>query len=236
MSNVYIHEFIDIVGHNRARYMHHMTANWCPVARAERGQLCLGVWATVGSTGRWPEVVNMWELDGWDGLVHNLEVELSGGRDQDPSLAAWWATAASLRRGGVDRIVVAEPGTRGVAQLIADGVRGELYAHELLTVPPGSSPELAGRHRRRSGTGLRRARLDACRHLSGRHGQRHRGDHPLGDPEPGRLGEVRAGGPGGRDRAGSVAEGGHRPRRRRGSGSSSSTRRCRRCGSAASPR
>ncbi len=74
-DKVYIHEFIDIIGHNRARYMHHMTANWCPVARAERNQLCLGVWGTVGSTGRWPEVVNMWELDGWDGLVANFEHE-----------------------------------------------------------------------------------------------------------------------------------------------------------------
>jgi hypothetical protein len=139
---VYIHELIDIVGHNRARYMHHMTANWCPVARAERNQRCLGVWATVGSTGRWPEVVNMWELDGWDGLVGNFAVELGGGRDQDPSLAEWWATAASLRRGGTDRIVVAEPGTRGVEQLIADGVRGELYAHELYTVAPGGVTDL----------------------------------------------------------------------------------------------
>ena len=50
MSKVYIHELIDVIGHNRGRYMHHMTANWCPVARAERNQLCLGVWATLGST------------------------------------------------------------------------------------------------------------------------------------------------------------------------------------------
>ena len=27
-DKVYIHEFIDIIGHNRANYMHHMTANW----------------------------------------------------------------------------------------------------------------------------------------------------------------------------------------------------------------
>jgi hypothetical protein len=135
---VYIHEFIDIIGHNRARYMHHMTANWCPVARAERNQLCLGVWATLGSTGRWPEVVNMWELDGWDGLAANFAHETQGGKDQDPSLVEWWATAASLRRGGVDRIVVPEPWTRGVTELVADGVRGELYAHELVTVPVGT--------------------------------------------------------------------------------------------------
>jgi hypothetical protein len=136
-DKVYIHELIDITGHNRAKYMHHMTANWCPVAREERNQLCLGVWATVGSTGRWPEVVNMWELDGWDGLVANFEHELAAGRDQDPSLAEWWAVAASLRRGGHDRIVVPERGTRSIDELVAGEVRGELYAHELVTVPPG---------------------------------------------------------------------------------------------------
>ena len=74
--------------------MHHMTANWCPIGREERNQLCYGVWGTVGSTGRWPEVVNMWELDGWDGLAANFEHELSHPSMQDPSLAEWWAAAA----------------------------------------------------------------------------------------------------------------------------------------------
>jgi hypothetical protein len=141
-DKVYIHELIDIIGHNRARYMHHMTANWCPVAREERNQLCFGVWGTVGSTGAWPEVVNLWELDGWDGLVGNFEHEFTHATLQDPSLAEWWAVAASLRRGGVDRIVVPEPWTRPIGQLIDDGVRGEVYAHELISVPPGRSPEL----------------------------------------------------------------------------------------------
>jgi len=140
-DKVYIHEFIDIIGHNRARYMHHMTANWVPVALEERNQRCFGVWATVGSTGRWPEVVNMWELDGWDGLVGNFRHELVGGGMQDPALAEWWAVAASLRRGGVDRIVVPEPWTRPIDGLVADGVRGELYAHELVTVPAGTAPD-----------------------------------------------------------------------------------------------
>ena len=83
-DRVYIHEFIDIIGHNRARYLHHMTANWCPVARAERNQLCFGVWSTVGATGRWPEVVNLWEITGWDGLAADFEHELVGAGAQDP--------------------------------------------------------------------------------------------------------------------------------------------------------
>ncbi|MCU1428024.1 MAG: hypothetical protein JWL83_2024 [Actinomycetia bacterium] len=136
-SKIYIHEFIDIIGHNRARYMHHMTANWCPVGRAERNMLCFGVWATVGSTGRWPEVVNMWELDGWDALAANFEHEFSGGGTQDTSLADWWAAASELRRGGVDRIVVPEPWSPTIEELNADGTRGAVYAHELVTVPPG---------------------------------------------------------------------------------------------------
>ena len=83
-EKIYIHELIDVIGHNRARYMHHMTANWCPVGRAERNQRCFGVWATVGSTGAWPQVVNLWELDGWEGLAANFEHELVGRRRAGP--------------------------------------------------------------------------------------------------------------------------------------------------------
>jgi hypothetical protein len=143
VTQVYIHELIDIVGHNRAKYQHHMTANWVPVALEERGQRCYGVWSTIGSTGRWPEVVNMWELDGWDGLVRNFEVETGSGHgDQDPSLREWWAVAASLRRGGFDRILLPDAHSRPIEQLCAAGVRGALYCHEIVHVPPGRAAEL----------------------------------------------------------------------------------------------
>lgn len=144
MGKVYIHELIDIVGHNRARYQHHMTANWVPDAIEQRQQLCYGVWSTIGSTGRWPEVVNMWELDGWDGLVRNFEVETAGGRDQDPTLREWWSVAASLRRGGLDRILLPDAGSRAIDELCAAGVRGEPYCHEIVQVPPGRASDLLG--------------------------------------------------------------------------------------------
>jgi hypothetical protein len=138
-QKVYIHELIDVIGHNRARYMHHMTANWCPVGSAERNQRCFGVWATVGSTGAWPQVVNLWELDGWDGLAANFEHELVGRGAQDPSLAEWWAVAAELRRGGFDRIVVPETWSPTIEELTQSGVRGAVYAHELVSLPVGRS-------------------------------------------------------------------------------------------------
>jgi hypothetical protein len=142
VGKIYIHELIDIVGQNRAKYMHHMTANWCPIAREERNQLCYGVWGTVGSTGRWPEVVNMWELDGWDGLAANFEHELAHASMQDPSLAEWWAQAAELRRGGFDRILEPAPWAPSIEELTAQKAGGAVYAHEIITVPPGEARSL----------------------------------------------------------------------------------------------
>lgn len=138
-TKVYIHEFIDIIGHNRANYMHHMTANWSPIAQKERNQLCYGVWGTVGTTRRWPEVVNMWEEDGWDGLARSFRHEFNHPTLQDPALAAWWARAAQFRRSGIDRVLIPAPWTRTINQLNDDGVRGEAYAHEMIQVRPGTA-------------------------------------------------------------------------------------------------
>jgi hypothetical protein len=141
-GKVYIHELIDIRGANRAKYLHHMTANWCPIAREERNQLCYGVWGTVGSTGRWPEVVNMWELDGWDGLAANFEHELTHPGMQDPSLREWWSVAATLRRGGVDRILEPAAWARSIDDLVAANAGGAFYAQELIRVAAGENRPL----------------------------------------------------------------------------------------------
>jgi hypothetical protein len=138
-DKVYIHEFIDIIGHRRADYMHHMTANWSPIAQEERHQLCYGVWGIVGSTGPWPSVVNMWEEDGWDGLASSFGHELGHAHLQDPKLARWWARAAEFRSGGFDRILVPAPWSPGIDELSAQGAGGVAYAHDQVTVPAGSA-------------------------------------------------------------------------------------------------
>jgi hypothetical protein len=140
-DKVYIHEFIDIIGRHRADYMHHMTANFSPSAQEERHQQCYGVWGVVGSTGRWPGVVNLWEEDGLDGLATSFRYEFNHDTLQDPKLAKWWATAANFRSGGTDRLLAPAPWTRTSAELCADGVTGEAYAHERIRVTPGQSAD-----------------------------------------------------------------------------------------------
>ena len=192
-DKIYIHEFIDIIGHNRANYMHHMTANFSPTAQEERHQLCYGVWGVVGSTKRWPEVVNLWEEDGFDGMATSFRHEFGHPTLQDPKLAKWWAEAAKFRSGGLDRLLIPAPWTRTIEELCADGVRGETYAHEQITVAPGRSTEF-----------LELVRSDAVPvyekygwQLAGRvgngHGGRLRVLLALGHPLLGALGRVREG-------------------------------------------
>jgi hypothetical protein len=146
-DRVYIHEIIDVVGHNRAHYMQHMTANWSPIGQEERGQLCYGVWALLGSTGAWPKTVNMWEHASWSGLATSFEKEAVGRGAQDPALERWWAKAAEFRSGGLDRIMVPAPWTRTIVELCEAGVRGDVYAHELMTVEPGGAADVLERAR-----------------------------------------------------------------------------------------
>jgi len=138
-QKIYIHEIIDIVGHNRGRYMYHMTANWSPAAQEDRKQLCYGVWGVVGSTSRWPQVVNIWEEEGFQGLARSLSHELSHRDLQDPKLHAWWAAAASLRSGGLDRLLVPAPWMMTIEEACSEDVGAPLYAHETVKVSPGTS-------------------------------------------------------------------------------------------------
>jgi hypothetical protein len=140
-EKVYIHELIEITGQNRARYMHHMTANWGPIGREQRNMLCFGVWGTVGSTERWPETVNLWEIDGWTGMAANFRHEFSHPTLQDPALAEWWAEAATFRRGGYDRLLVPANYSPTLKEAMAQGIRGDVYYHELVSIAPGRARE-----------------------------------------------------------------------------------------------
>jgi hypothetical protein len=109
-------------------------------AAAGGGLALLGTWEVVGTTGRWPQVVNLWELDGWDGwarLAQRTNVE----KASNPELAEWWDEAYQRRTGGFDRLLQGAPGCPTRASLAADGVRGTWFVHELSEVRAGAGPE-----------------------------------------------------------------------------------------------
>jgi hypothetical protein len=136
--DLFLHEIIDIRAQHQWNYMEHAKAQ----AGHEKVDFeLLGTWYTMGITGRWPQVINIWEIpggwDGWHGKVDRLGMK----RTTNAHLEGWWTTAYEYRSGGFDRLLAAAPGCPTMASLAADGVQGTLFVHELTEVVPGSALE-----------------------------------------------------------------------------------------------
>jgi len=131
---LYLHETIHIIGTGSEAYKRH-TGTRTPSGPA--GGL-VGTWQQSGSTGDWPRVVNLWEMDGWGGWGHILEHQY-GGEGQPAALAQWWSEAARLRSGGFDRILEPAPYCPTRAELISRKVRGRAFIQEIATVFPGAA-------------------------------------------------------------------------------------------------
>ena len=135
---LFLHEFIDIIGQGQWAYMEHAKAQ----AGHEKVDFeLLGTWYTMGITGRWPQVINIWEIpggwDGWYGKVDRLGLK----RRTNADLFKWWDTAYKLRTGGFDRLLGGHPGCPNIAQLAREQVKGTLFVHEITTVKPGTATE-----------------------------------------------------------------------------------------------
>jgi hypothetical protein len=136
--DLFLHEYVDIVGEGAMRYMEH-TAGFDVDAGAGRGLRLLGTFSTMGSTGRWPQVVNIWEcVDGWTGWRRLME-STNLARTRNPTLNDWWRTALEVRSGGFDRLLGAAPGCPTIASLQQDAVSGSVFVHELSECRPGAA-------------------------------------------------------------------------------------------------
>jgi hypothetical protein len=127
---LFLHEVVDIVGEGARPYMDLM-ARTNTDAIADRGMRLFGTWQVVGMTGRWPQVVNMWTIDGWEGWRRSL-VAANLKRHENTALEDWWDDAYRHRSGGFDRLLL--------AHALAPAP-GELFVHELSTVQPGAGPD-----------------------------------------------------------------------------------------------
>ena len=105
--HVYLHETIDIRGDGTDAYLRAV------LERAHHSETygmsrLVGTWRVIGSTHRWPRVVNLWEMDGWAHWASTLERQFVPGK-KDPHLEPWWREMTRFRRGGFDRILLPAP-------------------------------------------------------------------------------------------------------------------------------
>ena len=135
---LYLHEIIDIVGTGQESYMQSVIDRGRHSERESISRL-MGTWKVIGSTNRWPRVVNLWEMESWAHWAETLERQFLPGR-VDAALAPWWAKAAEWRSGGFDRICEPAAGSPTRDQLRAAGLRGLVCVHTIARTRPGQRP------------------------------------------------------------------------------------------------
>lgn len=140
MNALHLHETIDIVGEQAVPYMERSVLGF-EADTAGRGLRLWGTWYVVGGTGRWPQVVNVWEMtegwDDWERLCRATNLR----REANDDLTDWWHEAYERRSGGFDRLLGPVPGTRLLADLARDPVKGTMFVHELTQVRPGAGAD-----------------------------------------------------------------------------------------------
>lgn len=137
---LYLHETVDIVGQGQYDYMEHLWQD--PVLRMpEMFGLQGSFYVCAAGGGRWPQVVNIWDVGtrGWDGWAAN--VDRMNLKRRKAFYGDWWDAAAQWRTGGFDRLCGGVPGSPTTDELAARGVRGTLFVHEVLEVRPGTQLE-----------------------------------------------------------------------------------------------
>jgi hypothetical protein len=134
---LYLHEVVDIVGQGQYDYMEHLWQD--PVLRMpEMFSLQGSFYVCAAGGGRWPQVVNIWDVGtrGWDGWAAN--VDRMNLKRRKAFYGDWWDEAAKWRTGGFDRLCGGVPGSPSTEEIAARGIHGTLFVHELLEVRPGT--------------------------------------------------------------------------------------------------
>jgi hypothetical protein len=136
---LYLHEIIDIIGTGQEAYLD-MVAERAQRSTGEGISRLIGTWKVIGSTNRWPRVVNLWEMDGWPHWAEVLERQHFPEKT-DATLAPWWAQATQWRSGGFDRILEPAPYSPTLSQLRARGFKSWVCLHTIVRVRPGTLAE-----------------------------------------------------------------------------------------------
>jgi hypothetical protein len=136
--DLYLHEVVDIVGQGQYDYMEHLWQD--PVLRMpEMFGLQGSFYVCAAGGGRWPQVVNIWDVGarGWDGWAAN--VDRMNLKRRKAFYGDWWDEAAKWRSGGLDRLCGGVPGSPTTDDIKRADIKGTLFVHEVLEVRPGSA-------------------------------------------------------------------------------------------------
>ncbi len=140
MAPVYYHETIvpSSVREKEVEYLETMgemvTAH---VNRPGSPMRCVGNWVTTWMTGRWPEIIGLWEMADWSWFVEHfsdfdLLVDHPAGFEQ-------------YRSGGFDRLLVPFDGTPSLDDISNQGIRAPFILQETVEVAPGRATEYLDR-------------------------------------------------------------------------------------------
>lgn len=136
---LYLHETIDIAGTGQDAYIEAVVRRAAHSERVGISRL-VGCWRVIGSTGSWPQVINLWEMDGWAHWAAGLERQFMPQR-RDEHLGPWWTEVAQWRRGGFDRILVPAHGSPTHAAL-AKSEPAWVFEHTVARPRPGRGADL----------------------------------------------------------------------------------------------
>jgi hypothetical protein len=151
MSTIYLHEIIYTVPGREDPYMASVTSlHYDPVRMRETGPAGYGPEAyrafaqfyTAGTSGTFPRVVNMWEMD-LGVLAEALKGQFND-KGRDAYMEDWWNRNLNLRRGGYDRILFPTSYTEDGAAISKRGVRREVFLQEIVWLPFGERERYLG--------------------------------------------------------------------------------------------
>jgi len=133
---VHIHERIDIEGGARGKMIELLRARIAPHMEHSYGVRLLGVWATVGSTGEWPEVRVQWEMEDWDHFAR-AEAARHPMEDRDVFGLEMWTLALEYRKRGRSALLQPTAYSPDAAALRARSPAPQVILYEDVKAKPG---------------------------------------------------------------------------------------------------
>jgi hypothetical protein len=135
---IYLHEIVYATPGQEEPYMAALLGltAYEPLAPGESGHfLQFGLFRTTEVSGRWPCVLNVWEMADWPEFLNNLRLQFTDVRDA--YMEDWWNRSLVLRRGGFDRVLLPTHQSPKLEDMVSAGTKAQVVLQEIVQVPFG---------------------------------------------------------------------------------------------------